>query len=204
MGEVRTELLEFAFRGVNIVPTMILILTQLYWILASLSLLDIDFLDIDIEGAESSGLLNALAMFINFGQVPVTLVLSIFSLNFWILMMLLYYLPIAAGGIISGILLIPLFMLSFVITKYQVLLLKMTIFEKVAHNNVATRVLDKRCKLKSKLVNGQLGQAEVVDNNVSMVINVRTEFDDDSFDKDEYALVYEKDETQNVYYITKL
>lgn len=204
MGEVATELLKFAFTGVNVVPTVILILTQCYWILASISLLDIDFFDIDIEGAESSGLLNALAMFIKLGQVPVTLVLSMFSLNFWIMMMLLYYLPIKAGGLVSGLLLLPLFMLSVVITKYLVVILKMTIFEKTVHNDIRNRVLDKRCKLKSDLQSGILGLAELVEDNVSMVINVRTEFEDDSFAKGEYALIYEKDEEQNVYYITKL
>lgn len=208
MGGLQTELLRFAFKGVNIIPTAILILTQVYWLIASLGLLDLEIFDMDFdadfEGAETSGLLNAVAVFIDYGQIPFTFVLSIISLNFWIIMMFTYYLPIEAGGLISGILLLPAFVLSLYITKFLVRPLKNRFFDKDAHNDIAHRVLDKRCKLKGDLEHGRLGQAEITQDGISIVINVRTQFEDESFKKDEYAFVYRKDEEKNVYYISKL
>ncbi len=183
-----------------------MIVTQLYWIIASLGFLDLDFFDLniemDLEGAESSGLLNAVGVFIEFGEVPITLVLSILSLNFWLMMMLTFYAPIKAGGIISALLLLPVFGLSLVITKYQVLLIKMSFFEKKSRNTITEKVLEKRCKLLCNLVSGKLGQAEVNENGGSIVINVRTRFEDDAFKKGDLAFIYEKDEEKNVYYIT--
>lgn len=62
-----TELIRFAFAGVNIIPTLLLILIQLYWIIVSLGFFDLDFLDIevDLEGAEGISGLNALALFLS-------------------------------------------------------------------------------------------------------------------------------------------
>lgn len=206
-GGIRTELLRFAFKGVNIVPTMLLILTQVYWLLASFGLMDIDFfdidLDVDVEGAEASGLLNALALFLNIGQVPITLVMTMLAFNFWFLGMLTYFIPITHGGLISGILLFVIFFIALLETKYQVQLLKMGVFEKRGKNDVSERVLNKRCVLKSDLVSGQLGQALIEENKTSIVINVKTKFDEDSFTKDERAFVLEKDQEKEVYYIRK-
>jgi hypothetical protein len=79
----------------------------------------------------------------------------------------------------------------------------MGVFEKRAKNDVSTRVLNKKCVLKSDLVNGQLGQALIEGNKTSIVINVRTKFEEDSFTKDETAFILEKDQEEEVYYITK-
>jgi hypothetical protein len=186
---------------------MLLILTQLYWLLAIIGLFDMDFFDVDLdletEGAEASGLLNALAMFLNIGQVPLTLVLTMLAFDFWLLSMFTYFLPFAHGGLISGILLVGLFFIALLVTKYQVKLLQIGIFEKKAKNDVATRVLNKKCILKSDLVGNQLGQALIEENKTSIVINVKAKFDEDSFAKDEIAFVLEKDQEKEVYYITK-
>ncbi len=203
MGEGTTELIKFSIAGVNVIPTALLLLTQCYWIIASLGFFDLEMLNVDIEGGETSGLLNVIAMFIEFGQVPITLVLSILSLNFWISMMLTYFLPIVAGGIISAILLLPVFILSVLVTKYQVHLLQMSVFEKKSYNDIAHRVLNKQCILLGDLENGQLSQAEIKENGVSIVINVCAQKKDVSFKKKEDAIVDGKDEEKNVYYIIK-
>lgn len=124
-----TELLRYAFTGINIIPTSLFLVTQLYWLIAITGFFDLDFLDFDLEGAESVGPLGALAVFINIGQVPIALVCSMLVLNFWILSMLLYFLPIHPGGWINGLLLIPAFYLGLIITKYEIQPLK-KIFQK--------------------------------------------------------------------------
>ncbi len=200
-----TELIRFAFAGVNIIPTLLLILIQLYWIIVSLGFFDLDFLDIevDLEGAEGISGLNALALFINYGNVPFGLVLSLVGLNFWIIMMLTYYLPIQAGGVISAVLLIPAFFASMYITRVEVQPLKVRFFEQRQFNDIEHKVMNKRCKLLCNVEHGRLGQAEIEQSGASIVINVKPEFENESFSKDEYALVFRKDD-QDVYYIGKL
>ncbi len=97
MEGIITELLRYAFSGVNIIPTVMLILIQLYWVVASIGFLDLEFLDIDLdldlEGSEGMGGLTAIAAFINEGEAPFTFTISLVVLNFWILMMLTYFYP---------------------------------------------------------------------------------------------------------------
>lgn len=207
-GGIITELLKFAFSGANVIPTAFLLLMQAYWIIASLGIFDLEFLDIDIdldgEIVETSGLLNAVAIFFNIGQVPFMLVLSILSFNFWVMMMFTYYIPIQMGTVLSMILVLPVFILSSLLTKYHVHLLKMSIFEKKSHNNIVHRVLKKQCILMSDLEYGKLGQAEIQEDGPSIVINVMTKVQDVSFHKGDHAFIEEKDKEKNVYYITRL
>jgi len=64
--------------------------------------------------------------------------------------------------------------------------------------------MKKRCVLKCDLEYGKLGQAELRQEGASIVINVKVEFKDETFMKDDYAFVYRKDKKQDVYYIAKL
>ena len=101
---------------------MMLILMQCYWITVSIGFFDLDFLDIDVdlEGVDAAGPLNAIAVFIGIGEVPFALVFSMIVLNFWIIAMLMYFLPIEAGGLVSGILLLPGLIASIYITKIEI------------------------------------------------------------------------------------
>jgi len=205
MEGIVTELLKYAFTGVNVIPTMMLIVIQCYWIIASIGFLDLDFFDfdVDLEGAEGSGALNAIAVFINIGEVPFALVFSMIVLNFWIIAMLMYFLPIEAGGLVSGILLLPALIASMYITKLEILPLKKIFLERINLNDVEHKVLDKICTLKCDLEYGRLGQAGLKQEGPSIVINVKTQFNDESFKKDEVAFVFRKDEEKDIYYIAK-
>ncbi len=76
--------------------------------------------------------------------------------------------------------------------------------KKQVQASLKNKVLDKRCLLKSDLEYGKLGQGEIKQDGASIVINVRAQFENESFKKDEYAFVFRKDEEKNVYYISKL
>ena len=61
-----SELFENAVTGVNIIPTVLLGLIIIYWITVILGALDIDFLDIDLDGAENTtGPFYAVLAFLN-------------------------------------------------------------------------------------------------------------------------------------------
>jgi len=203
---IETELIRYAFTGVNVIPTMIFILVQLYWLVAILGLFDLDFLDFDLDmdmDGDASGPLSAIAVFIEIGEVPVALVFSIIVLNFWILSMLLYFLPIVAGGIINGLLLIPAFILGIFITKFEVKPLRKIFQKRKSEDSADEQVLAHRCVLLTDLEFGKLGQARVNRKGASLVINVKPLFNEETFEKDELAFVYRKDKVDDVYYIAK-
>lgn len=205
MEGILTELLRFAFTGVNIIPTVILILMQCYWLIAITGFFDFEFLDIDVdlEGADAVGPLGAIAVFINIGQVPVALVFSLIVLNFWILAMLMYFLPIAAGGFINGVLLLPALIASIYITKNEIKPLKNIFKERKTFDDIEHKVLTRRCTLMCDLEEGILGQARVKQKGASIVVNVKPEFKEESFKKGEIAFVFRKDNEKDIYYIAK-
>lgn len=166
---------------------------------------DIDLdVDMDLEGADAGGLLNAIAVFINIGEVPFGLVFSLVILNFWIFSMMMYYLPIHPGGLINGLLLLPAFAAGIYVTKIEILPLKNKIFKASNTGDEENKIIDKRCVLKCDLEAGRLGQAEISQDGVSIVINVKTQFEEETFKKDELAFVFRKDEEKDIYYIAKL
>ena len=175
-----------------------------YWIIVSVGFFDLDVFDIDmdLEGADVSGPLGALAVFINIGEIPLALVFSMLVLNFWIITMLMYFLPITAGGLINGIMLLPALIASTYITKIEVKPLKKFFYEKDNLNDIEHKVLTRRCRLLCDLEDGILGQARVKQKGASIVINVKTLFSEETFKKDEVAFVFRKDE-EDVYYIAK-
>lgn len=201
------ELLKNAFTGVNIIPTVLLILVVLYWIIAIIGAIDFDFLDfdldLDLDGGDASGPLYALLAFLDAGELPFMFVFSILILNFWIIAMLMYYLPIASGGLVNTVLLIPAMMLSVFITKCISLPIKFILKYSSMQDNIGNEVIGQFCILKCDVKDGRLGQAEIKRDGAPTVINVKSENDVESFHKDEVALVIRKDIDKNMYYIVK-
>ena len=102
------ELIQSAFSPVNAVVTVLLILNVIYWITVILGLLDVDFLDIELDSGlemdsdidvdvDAAGeidmelgdgsILRSVLHFFYIGEVPIMLLLSILILSMWILCM---------------------------------------------------------------------------------------------------------------------
>ncbi len=202
-----TELLKNAVTGVNIIPTVLLGLVLLYWITVIIGALDFDFLDfdIDLDGVDNSGPFYAILAFLNVAELPFMLVFSILMLIFWIIAMFMYLLPIiVAGGLLNGVLLIPAMVISMAITKYVTNPLKGIFRYSNVQYNSGNGVTEHLCTLMCDVNNGRLGQAKIKRDGASIVINVKSEFDEESFDKDEVAFVSRQDTNKNVYYIIKI
>ncbi len=199
-----SELLKNAFTGINIIPTVLLLLVFLYWISVIFGALGFDFLDFDLDGGDSSGPFYALLSFLNLAELPFMLVFSILILNFWIIAMLMYYLPITPGGPVNTVLLLPAIVVSMFITKYVMLPLKGIFKDSSVQEERGVEVIEHQCILKCNLENGRLGQAEIKRDGASIVINVKSEFHEESFHKDEIAFVIRKDTDKNIYYIVKM
>ncbi|QUI22157.1 hypothetical protein HZI73_07510 [Vallitalea pronyensis] len=199
------ELLKYAFTGVNVIPTVLLGLVLLYWIIAIIGALDFDFLDIDLDldGAEQGPFYGILA-FLNVAELPFMLVFSLLVLIFWMLAMFMYYIPVPVGGLLNGLLFIPAIGVSMMITKFVTMPLKGIFKYSNMQDERGNGVIEELCTLTCNVNNGRLGQAKIKRDGASIVINVKSEFDGESFNKDEVAFVSRKDEEKNVYYIIKI
>lgn len=205
-----SELINNAFTGVNIIPTILLILVLIYWLTVILGIIDIDFFDFDIDfdiadGTDGLDGLQGILAYFNLKEIPLMIILSILSLVFWILSMLLYLLPIKAGGLINGLLLILTLIISAFITKLISLPLK-GLFKNMYYKGKEDeeKVIGHLVSLCCNLEKGRLGQAEVKQDGASILINVKCEFTEDKFEKNEEAFVTKKDDEKNIYYIAKV
>lgn len=200
------ELIKYAFTGGNIIPTVLLLLVVLYWIIVIIGVLDLDFLDfdLDLEVGDASGPFYAILAFLKVGELPFMFVFSILILNFWIIAMFLYYLPIAPGGGLNTLLLLPALIISILFTKFEFLPFKGIFKNNSMQENEDFEVVRQLCKLKSDVSNERLGQAEIERDGASVLINVKPEFVEETFHKDEVACVFRKDSNKDIYYIVKV
>lgn len=206
---VMPELLKTAITGFNIIPTILLCMVLLYWITVIIGALDLDVLDIDLDldveaeadGEVLSGPLHAILGFLNVSELPLMLVFSIIILIFWIISMLFHLLPIQTGGFISGILLIPSFLVSLVVSKFVTSPLK-PLFKDFSSAQKYNTIEGKLCTLLCDLSFGRLGQGEIETEGASIVINVRVQ-DGETLKKGDKAFIIKKDEEKNFYIVTK-
>jgi hypothetical protein len=197
-----SELFHTALTGLNIVPTVLLGLVVVYWLTVILGALDLDFLDFDADGPEDApGFLNGLLAFINAANLPFMVVFSILVLFFWILVMLMHFLPFPPGGWVNAILYIPALAVSMVFTK-----LVTTPFKGLLDNMNTGRQKDNLigvlCTLQHDLLPERLGQAEVETGGASLRINVKTQGANE-IKKAETVYIVGKDPQKDIYYISK-
>ncbi len=138
-----SDLFHAAFHQVNLLPTILLLLVILYWIMVIVGALDLGFGDFDIEmevdvdadfdvdthievdghvetNAEVSsgpGLFNEILSFFNLGKVPFMVFMTALCLPLWFISMNVnHYMGISVFWI-SFLILIPNFMVSLMISK---------------------------------------------------------------------------------------
>ncbi len=204
------ELLQNAFTGCNIVPTVLLILIIIYWLSIIIGAIDFDSFDIDLDvdadldGMEELGPFHALLSFLNVADLPVMLVASILILVFWILAMLIHLLPVKSGGAVNALLFIPALVISIYLTRLITMPLKKVMKGTNGKEEPEEEVIGKLVTLTGDLRDGRLAQAEVKREGASLLINVKSEFPEQTFVKNEEAYVTKKDEIKDFYYIVKI
>lgn len=202
------ELLNNAFTGVNIIPTILLILVVFYWLTVIIGIIDLDLdifdFDMDLEIGDSAEGFQAILAFLNFKDIPIMVIISILSLVFWMLSMFICLIPRDLSRFEESLLLIPILLFSIVITKIVSTPLKglfRDMQDKV--DNMKEVIVGQLVTLTCDVKNNRLGQGEIKRDGASLLINVKSEFKEEIFYKDEEAYVLKKDDHKNVYYIVK-
>ena len=200
------ELLEFSFSGVNIIPSFLMILTSLYWLVAIFGLIDVEALDIDLDldvdadmDADVGGTTAVLAYF-NLGDMPLMIFLSFFTLPLWLGTIGLTDLFGIESFWLGLAILIPVMIGSLFVAKILTYPIA-KFYKKAKENNEAVVVLGQTCIAKLPISNDRTGQAEIKSRGTSVLINVRTTSEDMVIPKGEKAIVISEDLENNIYYV---
>lgn len=205
------ELLSYALSGVNLIPTVFFVVIILYWLSVIIGVVDLDLfdfdidIDIDTDLVENTDVFQSILAFLNLREIPLMVVLSVQAVVFWINAMFLCKVIANPGGFQNGLLLIPLFILCLMFTKVITTPLK-GVFKKV---NMETKSEDgitigKTVILVSEVKDGRLGQGEIERDGASHRVNVKAQNEEESFEKNEKAMISKKDSNKNIYYIIKI
>tara|TARA_R110002095_G_scaffold147182_1_gene127232 strand:- start:9990 stop:10598 length:609 start_codon:yes stop_codon:yes gene_type:complete len=198
--------MQACFEWPTLPATVLVVICQLYWLSIILGVMDLDLLDFDLDyeiSAEGPAFLSFGFIglkFLNLGDVPVMLWLSILSLCMWMLSInfdskieinsLLDYLPLAARNM--GI--------SLVVTKLLTQPLK-GLF-KYSPPNEIDALLGKTCHVTSSSVTDRFGQAEMEAEGAPLKLHIRSE--GETIQKGDLVRLADFNTEQQVFYVVKI
>ncbi|MDB6174749.1 MAG: hypothetical protein JWL59_4060 [Chthoniobacteraceae bacterium] len=209
MHEVFLEAITF----VNLPFTVLLGLIVLYWVMVVIGALDSTFgseFDGHLEsGTESSsdhdanhdGWISGLAHFINLGDVPLMVVMSVITLSLWTGSLIANRYVTGHQTLLALACLIPNLLISIVVTRYITLPLK-PLFRMLRRNeDDAVPIVGQPCRILTSQVTGTFGQAEITTQGAPLLINVRT-LDGSCLPKGAIAIVVREDRERDFYFVT--
>ncbi|MFH1300127.1 MAG: hypothetical protein ABIK07_03630 [Planctomycetota bacterium] len=201
-----TEFIQACFEWPTLPATVLVAICLLYWLSIILGVSDLDLFDFDLDfeiPTEGPSFLDFGFIglrFLNLGDVPVMLWVSVFSLSMWMLSInfdykieinsFMDYLPLAARNM--GI--------SLVVTKLLTQPLK-GLFKFTPPNEVET-LLGKTCQVTSTSVNDRFGQAEMQAEGAPLKLHIRSE--DETIQKGDLVRLTDFNTEQQVFYVVKI
>ena len=211
------ELYQECIRIVNLPYTVLFLLTLSYWVLYIVGVLGSDFLDfmdfdmdmdadVDMDadfGVEhSGGALTALMKFVHGGDVPMTVVISTLTMSMWVISILTNYYIKNTSGLIALGLFIPIFICGILITNVALTPFVPILKKAFDESGDSIKIIGKSCVVYSLEVTPKHGQAEIAKKGSPLIINVKTK-DGDVLKKGDEAVVFEYDEKDGIYMVTK-
>lgn len=204
------ELLQAAVAWVNLPLSFLLGLVILYWVGVIVGVTgeghahhDVD-LDGDLDGAADGhgalhGAFQTLLSFLCVGDLPLMLIISIFAVCAWTLGVLSYHF-VTHDSIWMGILMyLPILLVGALVTRFSALLL-LKIYRKVdGQQPVPESAVGHVCVLLDDCSPSRLAQGEVQVEGAPFRVTVKTH--SDTLKKGTRALVLEKDEARDCYFV---
>lgn len=171
------EIINASLFGFNVVPSMLLALTLLYWLVVIVggiehNILDAHFdLHTDID-ADSEGIAEGILVFLNLRDVPIMLLFSFITLFWWAIVICLQ-LSFNLTAFLSGIIQIPAIILAAFMTKAITSPFR-KFFRELKGIAQPVQIVNKACRLITDVQPGRIGQAEIERNGASILINVKS------------------------------
>lgn len=222
-------MLEFIYevlRPVNLPFTALMVMVTFYWLLVLLGALDFDSEpgldlhshdvhvngavgahDVDhvahVEGGHDLGAIKSVLQFLNFGNVPSMIVVSILVLSLWTLSLISNRIFNPGSILIALGLLVPNLIVAALITKAATTPLKHLFTALNKDYDEHKPVVGRTCTILTSEVTDKFGQAEIETSGSPLVINVRT-YGEATFAKGESALIIKEDKANNLFTVAKL
>ncbi|WP_109831227.1 OB-fold-containig protein [Reichenbachiella versicolor] len=197
-----SELLEFAFSGINLIPSMLFLFVILYWLIAILGMIDIDAVDIDIDidtDIEISGF-AALLSFFNIGHMPLMIFVTFFTIPLWMITLLINDYLGYFGWLPQLIVFIPTMIGSLFIAKFFTIPIA-RFYKKVRKNTEAIEdIVGKMCTAKLRITSDRIGQAEINVGGTSVLISAKTQ-NQEVVEKGSTALIIQQSNDHNFYIV---
>ena len=203
------EILQESIRLPNLPFTVLLAGSVGYWLLVAAGLLDLDSGDggLDVEvahGAEAGGgLMSGVAQFLNLGQVPLMVIVSLMALFMWMFSMIgtHYWAGDSLGWAL--VLLVPNVALSLGLT-WVVSRPVARFFRRLnAEGDEHLPLIGRTCEIMTSTVTEVLGQARVERKGSPVLLNVRP-VEGERLERGDTALIVRKDPEQGVYYVRRV
>lgn len=157
----------------------------------------------ELTGAHNDGFLVQTLSFLNVGQLPLTLIISVMALCLWLGSMIINRYFTGGSAVLALAFLIPNFAVSLVATRYLTLPFR-PFFRKITRDrdeHVAT--VGRRCIIVTSEATPEFGQAEIATEGAPLLLNVRT-LNDARLVKGDTAVVVRIDQDRSLYFITPL
>ncbi len=214
------EFITAAFAPVNVVFTVLLLLTGLYWITVILGVLDINLFDIELpdSGLDAdvdidvdadaginvggAGVFRSLLLFFYVGEVPTMILVSILILSLWTFSMLGNYYFNPGGSMLMAIpiLLVNLVASALVMKLFAMPLRRVYIMLNKDYNAPGD-IIGRICKVTTtRVAKDKMGQAEVPTKGAPIILNALSQ-DDHEFARGDEAVVVSKDSERGTYLI---
>ncbi len=185
-----SQALSYAFESVNIFPTILLIITALYWAAVFLGALDVGFLDFDLEAdfesdveidididadADVSGAwFQEFLSFFNLGKVPFMVFFSAFSLGFWLIAMTVNHYFGITSELFASILYIPAMIIA-LFTSKTITWPLVPVFRELNKEGMSKQELAGTvCIITIGFAQGNLGQVLIKKDGQTFNMNART------------------------------
>jgi len=194
----------------TVIYTVLLIVCALYWIVAVAGIVDLEILDIDMDGdidaADSESIQGGIAGLLHrlgLAGVPLTIVITLISIVGWLLC---YYGTYFGAALVPNILPIKLIvgLLVFLAATYIAVLVTAQLikplramFKKLDYDETKY-ILGQVAIVRSGVVDQQRGEAELNDGGAGLILNIRAT-GDDTFSKGDEVVVVEYIEETNLY-----
>ncbi len=211
------ELFQAAFAGVNLIPTILLLLILVYWLFVIIGALDMDFLDMDVDSGDvdadvdsdvdtdsdlgSAAFLNSILTFFNLGKMPFMVWLSFLFIPMWCISLLMNYFLMNGSFLLSLLYLIPNLIVSLMVSKVLTTPVA-ALFAKLKHNaEDSFKYAGKVCTALMQTDHQKYGQAEIHHEGNTFRITILTKEDGIRLQKGETGLVIDFLEDKKCYLV---
>lgn len=212
------EILNEAVSSANMIYTIFLGLSIIYWFLVMLGALDIDGLDFDfdvdldadvdidvdsdLDVSGGGNFLSGILIFFNFGKMPFMIIFSFISLTMWTIGMLSNHYLGGGNLLFAMALFVPILFVSAIIAKLITTPL-IPVFREMGGDVENVDYLGRTAIVTLQSSKTKLGQIKLIENNDIHILNAKVHVDNkkDSVKKDDEVVVIDKAEDGNYYWI---